>query len=82
MGVRDLQQAFNEIGLSRYTCQRALSHYEAMEGGQFQVLTFSGIGADGVTFEVRSEAFHPGLDPAQIARNTAKALLDKQEQLS
>lgn len=82
MGVADLRNAFNEIARPRYTCSTALSHYEPTEAGQFQVLTFSGRGADGNSFEVKSEAYPPNLDPVQIARQTAQALLDKQEPLS
>jgi hypothetical protein len=82
MGVADLRKAFNEVSQPRYTCQKALSGYEAVEAGQVQVLAFSGIGPDGNSFEVRSEQFNPNLDPVLIARKTAQALLDKQEPLT
>lgn len=82
MGVADLRNAFNEIARPRYVCQKALSDYERGEGGELQVIRFSGTGADGNSFEVRSESFSPNLDPVEIARKTAQALLDKQEPLT
>lgn len=83
MGAAELRKAFNEVAEPRYSCRKAFSHYEPVEsGGQFQVLTFSGTGADGNGFEVRSEAFHPNLSSEEIARRTAQALLDKQEPLT
>lgn len=81
MGVRELRNAFNEAASPRYTCQRALSSYETNEAGEFEVLTFSGIGADGNGFEVRGEVPRGG-DPVLIARATAVALLAKQEPLT
>ncbi len=81
MGVSELRSAFNDIARPRYTCQRALSHYERAEAGEFQVLTFYGIGADGNGFEVRGEVPRSG-DPVLIAQATARALMDKQEPLT
>lgn len=82
MGVADLRRAFNEVSQPRYTCRTALSGYERSEAGEVQVLVFSGTGSDGNGFEVRSEAFNPNLDPVQMARATARALLGKQEPLT
>lgn len=82
MGVAELRKAFNEVAQPRYTCRRALSDYERTEAGDMQVLSFSGTGPDGNSFEVRSEAFRPNLDPTEIARATAQALLEKQEPLT
>jgi len=82
MGVRELVQAFNAVAAPRYTCQKALSWYEPTEGPQVQRLEFSGRGADGNGFVVKSEQFNPNIDPTQVARATAQALLDKQEQLT
>lgn len=81
MGVRELKQAFNEIGQPRYVCLNAISFYELHEAGEVQILTFSGTGADGNGFEVRGEVPRGG-DPVLIARATAQALLDKQEPLT
>lgn len=82
MGTRELRQAFNDVSAPRYTCAKALSWYEPTEGSQVQRLEFSGRGADGNVFVVKSEQFNPSLDPTQIARATAQALLDKQEPLT
>lgn len=82
MPAGDLRKAFNEEATPRYTCQLATMAYDRSEGAELQILTFSGIGADGNSFEVRSEKFNPNLDPVQIARATAKALLAKQEPLT
>lgn len=82
MGVAQLREAFNAVASPRYTCRQAYSDYARHEGGESQVLTFSGIGSDGNSFEVKSEAFNPTLDPVQVASKTAQALLAKQEPLT
>lgn len=86
MGVADLRKAFNEVAEPRYSCRKAYMHYEPVGGeggaGQFQVLTFSGTGADGNGFTIKSEQFNPNLDPVEMSRVVAQALLDKQEPLT
>lgn len=82
MGVAELRKAFTDVVQPRYVCRTATLGYERTEAGEMQILTFGGIGSDGNGFEVRSEAFNPNLDPVQMARATAQALLDKQEPLT
>lgn len=82
MGVAELRKAFNEVAQPRYTCRDAKMAYDRTEAGEMQVLSFSGTGPDGNSFSVKSQAFNPNLNPVEMARATAQALLDKQEPLT
>lgn len=82
MSVSDLREAFNSVASPRYTCDRALLNYDRTEGREWQLLTFSGRGADGNGFEIVSGKVGPSGDLAQAARETAQRLLDRQAALT
>lgn len=79
MGVADLRAAFNAAASPRYSCTSALMHYEQHAGIDWQRLTFSGIGPDGVKFEVRSDQLRPGADVITAAREIGAKLLAQGE---
>jgi hypothetical protein len=77
MAAADLRDAFNAVSEPRFTCQRALLGYETRDQTQFQRLTFSGTGADGTVFDIRSDLLRPGIDVNLAARVVAQRLLDQ-----
>lgn len=76
MAATDLRDAFNAISEPSFTCVRALLTYEPGDNIQFQRLTFSGTGADGSVFEVRSDRLRPGTDVNLAAADVARKLLE------
>lgn len=77
MGVAELRSAFNEVAEPGFSATRALLAYEREGDVQWQRLTFSGIGQDGTTFEIKSDQLRPETDVIAAARTTAQALLDR-----
>jgi hypothetical protein len=82
MGTSELRDTFNSIASPRYSCDRALLHYDRADGKEWQVLSFSGRGADGNGFTVMSSRIGPSGDLAAAARETAQRLLDRQAELT
>ncbi len=82
MGVADLKATFNSVASPRYAATKAFLRYERHEGVEWQVLKFSGRGADGNGFEITSERLGPTTDVMVTALAVAQALLDKQEPLT
>lgn len=77
MGVRELRDGFNAVAAPTFVCQQAFLTYETHDTTQFQRLTFSGIGADGVAFTQKSDLIRPHGDPVAGARATAQGMLDR-----
>jgi hypothetical protein len=75
MGVSELREAFNAVAAPRFTCQRALLDYQREGTAEWQILSFSGIAADGRAFDVKSARIKPGGDVVVAARETANTLL-------
>lgn len=76
VAATDLRDAFNAVSEPAFSCVRAFLNYEAGDGIQFQRLTFSGTGADGSVFEVRSDKLRPDTDVNLAAAAVARKLLD------
>lgn len=82
MGARELKEAFNTVSIPRYTCTLATLGYDRRDGKEFQILKFSGMGADGNSFNVTSEPLEPNSDVVLAAGATAQALMDRGEDLT
>lgn len=79
MGVRELRDAFNDAAQGQATCQQCLLGYDRHGDVEWQILTFSGIGADGQPFTVKSDRIRPGSDVTMAARQTATDFVQKQQ---
>lgn len=74
MGIAAVRDAFNAVASPAYNCTQALLGYDFAHDVQWQVLTFSGMDADGNPFSV-TDRLLPGADVAAGARATAANLL-------
>ncbi len=85
MGIRELRDSFNFIAAPAATCTHASMTYERPDGKEMTFLTFSGIFADGVPFQIKSDGIPSNrayLDlrnlPIDVAaRETAQRLLEQ-----
>lgn len=77
MGTKDLREAFNAEAGDAFSCQRATLAYRQHEGAEWQILSFSGTGSDGMPFATQSELLPPKADVNQAARAVARVLIDK-----
>lgn len=77
MGIAGLRDAFNAVASPRYTANMALMGMEQADGKEWSRLTFRGIGADGVAFEVVSDRLPAGAALTVAAGETARQLLAK-----
>lgn len=76
MAATDLRDAFNAVSEPTFTCAKALLGYEHKDEIQFQRMFFSGTGADGSVFDVRSTLLRPGTDVNLAAAAVARQLLE------
>lgn len=76
MGIAAVRDAFNAVASPAYNCTQALLGYDFAHDVQWQVLTFSGMDADGNPFSV-TDRLRPGTDVNSAARVMAQQLLDK-----
>lgn len=77
MGVADLRDAFNAVSEPRFTCTKALMNYDRSHDAESQILTFSGMGADGNSFEVKSGRLRGNANLITAAAESAQQLLDR-----
>lgn len=82
MGVAELIAAFNQVAEPRYSASKGLMSYLRASDTEWQILTFSGIGADGAPFEVRSDRLRPGTNIVIAAGQVAQTLLDQHKEPS
>lgn len=75
MSSNDLREAFNMVAEpAGYACQRALLDYARDASGEWQVLTFHGIGPSG-PFAITSVPIPGDGDVNAVARQTAQTLI-------
>lgn len=77
MGIKEIQDEFNNTTGPAANCVKALMSYKPMGGAEYQILFFSGNYPDGSEFVVQSDLVRPGGDLLAAARATAQALLQK-----
>lgn len=75
MGVAELVAAFNAVAEPRYSATKGFLRYSRQHDTEFQILTFSGIGNDGVAFSVDSDPIRPGGDVIKASVEAAQRFL-------
>lgn len=81
MAARDLREAFNAVASPRYVADKATLGYERAHDVEWQVLTFSGRGADGNAFS-HVEKVKGDVELNNAARVAAQKLLDQKEPMT
>lgn len=76
MGVKELREAFNEAAAPHFTASKAFLQMVRVDSAEMTKLTFSGIGADGVAFEVTTDPLPAGTDVMIAAKQAAGKLVE------
>ena len=77
MAVKDLREAFNAAADGKFTCQTATLGYTRENDVEWQILSFSGTGDDGMAFATQSKLLKPGANVLEAARAAAQVLIEK-----